>query len=65
MVGKGQPPKDPADKKKDFMIYLSQKQRETIEEAREIESPEKRLGAYIRDAAVNHAEEVIKNKDKK
>ena len=65
MVGKGQPPKAPEDKKKDFMIYVSDKQRETIEEARQIEAPEKRFGAYLRDSAVTHAERVIDENNKK
>ena len=59
MVGKGQPKKDPAEVKKEYNIYLSQNQRETIEEARKIEAPETRFGAYIRDCAVNHAERVL------
>ena len=64
MVGKGQPPKAPEDKRTKQEIFLSQKERELIEEAREIEAPEKRFGAYARDAAVNHAEEVINNNKK-
>ena len=59
MVGKGQPKKDPAEVKREYNIYLSQTQKETIEEARKIEAPEKRFGAYIRDCAVNHAEHVL------
>lgn len=65
MVGKGQPPKSPEEKKSEFNIYLSQKQREILEQANEIEAPEKRFGAYVRDAAVNHAEEVIKKNNSK
>ena len=64
MVGKGQPPKAPEDKKAEFNIYLSQKQREILEQANEIEAPEKRFGAYVRDAAIAHAEEVIENNKK-
>ena len=59
MVGKGQPKKDPAEVKREYNIYLSQTQKETIEEARKIEAPETRFGAYIRDCAVNHAEHVL------
>ena len=47
MVGKGQPKKAPENKKAEFNIYISPKQRELIEEAREIESPEKRFGALF------------------
>ena len=64
MVGKGQPPKAPEDKKEEFNIYLSQKQKEKIEQARRIESPEKRFGAYIRDTAVEHAETIVNQTEK-
>ena len=59
MVGKGQPPKDPADVKKPYDVFLSQKQIDKIEQAKAIEAPEKRLGAYIRDAAMQHVEKVL------
>ena len=63
MVGKGQPPKAPEDKRTEQKVWLSEKEREAIEEARKIEAPEKRFGAYLRDSAVEHAQEIIdKNK---
>ncbi len=63
MAGKGQPPKAPEDKKERQTVYVSEKQKQTIEEARKIEAPEKRFGAYLRDSAVEHAQEIIdKNK---
>lgn len=64
MVGKGQPPKAPEDKRKKQDVLLSPRERETIEEAREIESPETRFGAYVREAALSHAKQVIKNNKK-
>lgn len=65
MVGKGQPPKAPEDKRKKQDVLLSPKERETLNEAREIESPDVRFGAYVREAALSHAREVIENNDKK
>lgn len=59
MVGKGQPPKAPEDKRKKQDVLLSPKERETLNEAREIEAPEKRFGAYVREAALTHAREII------
>ena len=59
MVGKGQPPKAPEDTRTKQEIFLSQKERELIEEARDIEAPGKRLGAYVRDAAMEHVKKVI------
>ena len=64
MVGKGQPPKAPEEIKKNFTLYISDEQKAVIEEAREIEATEKRFGAYLRDAAVKHAEDVINNNKK-
>lgn len=59
MVGKGQPPKPPEDVKTRLDIYLSQNQRQVIEEARQIEAPEKRFRAYVREAVLSHAEHVL------
>lgn len=59
MVGKGQPPKPPEQKKTRHEIFLSQLQRQNIEAARKIESPEKKFGAYIRDIAMEHVEHVL------
>lgn len=64
MVGKGQPPKAPEEKKERTVIYVSEMQKEIIEKAREIEAPEKRYGAYLRDSAIAHAEDVINNNKK-
>lgn len=64
MVGKGQPPKAPEDKRKYPTIGFSQKEREIVEEARDIEAPEKGFGTYVREAALAHAQEVI-DKSKK
>lgn len=64
MVGKGQPPKAPEDKRTEQKVWLSEKERETIEEARKIEAPKKRFGAYVRDSAMEHVKEVIDKNDK-
>lgn len=64
MVGKGQPPKAPEEKKGRTVIYVSEKQKEIIEQAREIEAPDKRYGAYLRDSAIAHSEQIIKNNEK-
>lgn len=65
MVGKGQPPKAPEDKRKKQDVSLSQKERETLIKARDIEAPEKRFGTYVREAAIAHAEKVIEENNKK
>ena len=59
MVGKGQPPKPPAEKKRRLEVFLSENQRQEIEQAKAIEAPEKRFGAYVRDAAMAHVEKVL------
>ncbi|MBQ6616322.1 MAG: hypothetical protein IJH67_08130 [Thermoguttaceae bacterium] len=59
MVGKGQPPKAPEDKRTEQKVWLSENERELVEQAREIEAPEKRFGAYVRDAALEHVKKVI------
>ncbi|MDO5576528.1 MAG: hypothetical protein Q4F84_05565 [Fibrobacter sp.] len=60
MVGKGQPPKKPEDKRVPFNFRLSQKEKEIIEEGRDIEAPEKGTSAYIRESAIERAEKAIK-----
>lgn len=60
MVGKGQPPKNPEDKKKKNTILFSPKEREKIEEARK-ETGE-RFGQFVRNAAIEKAENIINNK---
>ncbi len=62
MVGKGQPPKDPEDKRIKTTIGLSPKERAKIDEAKEQEAPDKGLGQYIRDVTLNHADNVLKKK---
>ena len=61
MVGKGQPPKPPEDVKKRLDIYISQNDKDAIEQARKIESPGKRFRAYVREAAMEHVKDVLKN----
>ncbi len=55
---KGQPPKG-ADKRKNLPVHLSPTERGQVEEARNIEAPDRRLGAYVRDVVLDHAEEII------
>ena len=64
MVGKGQPPKAPEDKRKYPTIGFSPKEKEIVEEARKIEAPEKGFGTYVRETTLNHAQEVIDNNKK-
>ena len=63
MVGKGQPPKNPEDKRTKQDVFLSEKEREEIESARKKESPEKRFGAYVRDSALDHVREINQGED--
>ena len=59
---RGQPPKPPADKRERVSIFLSPNEKETVEEARQQEAPNRRIGAYIRDTAVDHAKTVTGKK---
>ena len=58
MVGKGQPPKKPEDKRNVTRVMLSPKEKAKIENARQIEFSEKPFSTYIREIALNHAENV-------
>lgn len=60
MVGKGQPPKDPEDKRQKVTVNLSPKEREAIEQARDKENPDARLGKYIRDVTLKHVNKTNK-----
>ncbi len=62
---RGQPSKAPEKKRGKFTVYLSSVEREEVEEARDSEAPEKRTGAYLRDAAVNHVKKVNEKNRKK
>ena len=55
---KGQPPKPPEKKRERITIYISPSEKEEVEEARLKEAPERRTGAYIRDAAIEHCRQV-------
>ena len=60
---RGQPPKPPGEKReRGVSIYLSSNEKEVIEDARSQEAPDRRIGAYIRDVAVDHAKKVSRNK---
>ncbi len=59
---RGQPPKAPEDKRSKLSVHLSPNEREDLEEARDIEAPDRRIGAYIRDVAVDHARKTISKK---
>ena len=58
---RGQPPKG-EDKRKSLPVYLSSNEKEVIEDARSQEAPDRRIGAYIRDVAVDHAKKVSRDK---
>lgn len=63
---RGQPPKPPDEKKQERVaIYLSPKDKEVVEEARQQEAPDRRIGAYARDVVIDHAEKVVKKRGKK
>ena len=63
MVGKGQPPKPPEEKRTiQKSVLMNQGEYEEIENARQKEAPTKRTGAYMRDVAVKHAKEVNQEK---
>lgn len=58
---RGQPPKG-ENKRKNLAIHLSPVERTKVEDARDIESPDRRIGAYMRDVVIDHAEKVIGKK---
>lgn len=60
---RGQPPKPPEDRRENTVsVYLSSSEKEAVETARDKESPDRRIGAYIRDLAIDHAEKVNRKK---
>ena len=65
MAKRGQPPKPPDEKRAKCTVYLSPEEKAEVEEAKEIESPDLRMGAYVRESAIKHCRDVIANKDKK
>lgn len=63
---RGQPPKPPEEKKSvQKNVMFTDGQIADVETAKEIESPEKKTAAYIRDVAVDHARRVIEKGRKK
>lgn len=58
-AGPGQPPKPEEERRKHYTIYISAKELELVEAARDREAPTIRLGAYIRDVAVEHARQIL------
>lgn len=57
MVGKGQPPKKPEDRRDISGIRFSPKEREKIEEACKIRN--RKFSAFVRESAIEKAEQVI------
>lgn len=55
---RGQPPKPPNEKRERITLYISPSEKEEVEEARLKEAPERRTGAYIRDVAIKHCQQV-------
>lgn len=56
MVGKGQPKKNPEDKRKNLSTMFSPKEKGKIDAARERTG--EKLGAFIRDASLKKANEI-------
>lgn len=56
MVGKGQPPKKPEDRRKDTTILISQKERKEIDEARE--KTGEKFVPFVRTAALEKARKI-------
>ena len=60
---RGQPPKPPEEVKDvKKSVSFNAGQIASVEAARDKESPKKRIGAYIRDVVVDHAEKVNRKK---
>ena len=63
---RGQPPKDDQDKRGHTVsVYLSPVEKQKVEEARNMEAPDRRVGAYVRDVVIDHAEKLTGTKCKK
>ena len=63
---RGQPPKPPDEKKSiQKNVMFTEGQIADVEAAKEIESPEKKTAAYIRDVSVEHAQQIINKSRKK
>ena len=61
---RGQPPKG-ENKRKNIGVHLSPVEREKVEEARDMEAPDRRIGAYVRGVVIDHAEKLTGTKCKK
>ncbi len=60
---RGQPPKRDEDRRENTVsVYLSSNEKDAVETARDKEAPDRRIGAYIRDVVVDHAEKVNRKK---
>ena len=60
MVGKGQPPKKPEDKRKTLSIMFSSNEKKQIDDARE--KTGEKLGQFIREASLKKAEKINNQK---
>lgn len=56
LVGKGQPPKKPEEKRKQTAVFFSPKEREAIDKARK--KVNQRFGQFVRNAANEKAEKL-------
>lgn len=59
MVGRGQPPKKPEDKREQITLRISQNERKLLEEGRDLADPTKGLATFIRESAIEKAVKLI------
>lgn len=64
MAKRGQPPKEPEDKRKSMKLMFSPKEKELIELGMAAEETDEKFSTYVRNAAIMRAEKALGDKEK-
>ncbi|MBQ2819983.1 MAG: hypothetical protein IJF17_00160 [Thermoguttaceae bacterium] len=64
MAKRGQPPKEPEDKRKSMKLMFSPKEKELIELGMAAEETDEKFSTYVRNAALQRAEKALGDKEK-
>ena len=64
MAKRGQPPKEPEDKRKSMKLLFSPKEKELIELGMAAEETDEKFSTYVRNAALQRAEKALGDKEK-
>ena len=64
MAKRGQPPKEPEDKRKSMKLMFSPKEKELIAQGMAAEETDEKFSTYVRNAALQRAEKALGDKEK-